>query len=66
MSVNVLPVRNRELLRRCRRGPRPDHKMLSSERKNVHRRIGIPIQFGATCTGMPPVTEIFFDDGATS
>jgi len=52
--VNVPPVRDRRLLRRCRRWPRPDRKLLVSQVQNHLRGCRIPIQFTPTHTGVPP------------
>jgi len=47
-TVNVPPVRDRRLLRRCRRWPRPDRKLFVRCSQDVDGRIGIPIQNHAT------------------
>jgi 5-methylcytosine-specific restriction endonuclease McrA len=52
--VNVPPHRMRRLLRRCRRGPRPDQKVFSSQVQNDPCRCRIPVQFTPTCAGVPP------------
>ena len=65
-EVNVPPHRMRGLLRRCRRWPRPDQKLFSSKREDVFCGVGIPVQFGAAGTTVPPDFEIFFDDATAS
>jgi hypothetical protein len=52
--VNVPPVRDRRLLRRFPRWPRPGRKCFVPQVEDKLCRVGVPVQFGATRARMPP------------